>query len=142
MSCSCSHLTLLFCAVRYGLSWVTLNYYSTWAEFSYRTAFVAAAVTYGIVVFKAYRALMRGGARQPSSPLALLTDENVQYLGQLPLARNGVTADERTLAAMAVIWLFSPQISLAILPFTIYSIFHVATYTRTNPPPRPRPWPT
>jgi hypothetical protein len=33
---------------------------------------------------------------------------------------------------MALIWLFSRQIPLAILPFSIYSIFHVATYTRTN----------
>ena len=28
--------------------------------------------------------------------------------------------------------LFSRQIPLALLPFTVYSIFHVATYTRTN----------
>jgi len=33
---------------------------------------------------------------------------------------------------MALIWLFSPQYPLAMLPFGVYSIFHVATYTRTN----------
>lgn len=33
---------------------------------------------------------------------------------------------------MAFVWLFSKQIPLAILPFTVYSIFHVATYTRSN----------
>ena len=33
---------------------------------------------------------------------------------------------------MALVWLFSPQYPLAMLPFGIYSIFHVATYTRTN----------
>jgi transmembrane protein 33 len=44
---------------------------------------------------------------------------------------------------MALVWLFSRQIPLAILPFTVYSIFHVATYTRSNllptfqPPPQP-----
>ncbi|KAI9824454.1 MAG: hypothetical protein M1832_001989 [Thelocarpon impressellum] len=108
------HLTLLFSAIRYGLSWITFNYYSTWAQISYRTAFVAAAATYGIVVFKAYRARMRAGARQQGGILSLLADENVQYL------------------AMALIWLFSRQIPLAILPFSIYSVFHVATYTRTN----------
>lgn len=42
---------------------------------------MAAAVTYGIVVYKAYRARMRGGQRQ-GSPLALAGDENVQYLGK------------------------------------------------------------
>jgi hypothetical protein len=33
---------------------------------------------------------------------------------------------------MALIWLFSPQYPLAMLPFGVYSIFHVLTYTRTN----------
>lgn len=33
---------------------------------------------------------------------------------------------------ISLIWLFSRQIPLALLPFTVYSIFHVATYTRTN----------
>ncbi|KAI9683426.1 MAG: hypothetical protein M1829_005498 [Trizodia sp. TS-e1964] len=32
---------------------------------------------------------------------------------------------------MSLVWLFSKQIPLALLPFTVYSIFHVATYTRT-----------
>jgi hypothetical protein len=44
--------------------------------------------------------------------------------------------------AMALVWLFSPQYPLAMLPFGVYSIFHVATYTRTNliptlQPPQP-----
>lgn len=33
---------------------------------------------------------------------------------------------------MAVVWLFMPQYPLALLPYGIYSIFHVATYIRTN----------
>lgn len=33
---------------------------------------------------------------------------------------------------MALIWLYSRQIPLALLPFSVYSIFHVATYTRAN----------
>lgn len=33
---------------------------------------------------------------------------------------------------MALIWLYSRQIPLALLPFTVYSVFHTATYTRTN----------
>ena len=73
------HLTLLFCTFRYFLSYVTFNYYSRWARYSYRTAFVAAAATYGIVVYKQARASPRG--RQPGGPLALAGDENVQYLG-------------------------------------------------------------
>ena len=43
---------------------------------------------------------------------------------------------------MALIWLFSRQIPMAILPFAVYSVFHVATYVRSNllptlqPPPQ------
>ena len=33
---------------------------------------------------------------------------------------------------MALVWLFSPQYPLAMLPFGVYSVFHTATYTRTN----------
>lgn len=33
---------------------------------------------------------------------------------------------------MALVWLFSRQVALAILPFMVYSVFHVATYTRSN----------
>lgn len=31
---------------------------------------------------------------------------------------------------MALVWLYSRQIPLALLPFSVYSVFHVATYTR------------
>lgn len=31
-----------------------------------------------------------------------------------------------------MVWLTARQVPLALLPFTVYSIFHVATYTRTN----------
>ncbi len=40
--------------------------------------------------------------------------------------------DTLCVIAMALVWLFSRQVPLAILPFSIYSVFHVATYTRTN----------
>ncbi|KAF2629014.1 hypothetical protein BU25DRAFT_25649 [Macroventuria anomochaeta] len=102
------HVTLLLASLRYGLSYITFNYNSKWAAFSYRTAFVSACVTYGIVVYKAYRARMRAGKQ--GGVMALATDENVQYL------------------IMALVWLFMRQIPLAVLPFTVYSIFHVATY--------------
>jgi len=36
------------------------------------------------------------------------------------------------MTGMALVWLFSHQLPLALLPFMVYSVFHVATYTRTN----------
>ena len=43
---------------------------------------------------------------------------------------------------MALVWLFSPQVAPALLPFVVYSVFHVATYTRTNLIPTFQPSPT
>jgi len=88
-------LTLLFCAFRYGLSYFTLNFYSRWAKVSYRTAFIAAAATYGIVVFKAYRARARAPTRQQGGAMALAGDENVQYLGRRFLATFSVNQEPR-----------------------------------------------
>lgn len=77
----CGHVTLLLCTFRYAISYILFNTASRWAQFSYRTAFIAAAATYGIVVFKGFRARQKSGKAQ-SSPLALAADENVQYLGK------------------------------------------------------------
>lgn len=107
------HLTLILCTFRYALSYIRFNWYGTMARFSYRTSFLAAALTYGIVVFKTWRAPTKAGGKPPS-PVTLIADENVQYLG------------------MALLWLFSSQYPLALLPYCIYSIFHVATYSRNN----------
>ena len=79
------HLTLILCTLRYSLSWVRFNYYSFAARSSYRLAFVAAAATYGIVVYKTFKAQAKAG-RTPkgvAGAIALLTDENVQYLRML-----------------------------------------------------------
>lgn len=49
------HVVLLITAFFYGLTWITFKTNSSWAGFNYRTAFVAAAATYGIVVYKSVR---------------------------------------------------------------------------------------
>lgn len=108
------HLTLILSVIRYSFSWIRMNYYTRTAQFSYRLTFIAAAVTYGIVVYKTLRARSKAGAKLQASASTLIFDENVQYL------------------LMALVWLFSPQYPLAMLPYAIYSIFHFATYTRSN----------
>ncbi|KAI1470306.1 uncharacterized protein F4812DRAFT_456310 [Daldinia caldariorum] len=114
------HLVLLLCITRYFFSFISFNSTSRWARFSYRTAFISAAVTYGIVVYKTWRARQKVGAKNPGI-LGLLSDENVQYL------------------AMALVWLLSPQYAFALFPYGIYSVFHVATYTRNNVIPTIQP---
>lgn len=109
------HVFLLASVSRFALAAVTFRWNSKLAHFNYRLAFTSAAVTYGIVVYKAYRARSRASpARQPNWLLALLTDDNVQYL------------------TVAMVWLFSRQVSVAVVPFAIYSVFHVASYSRAT----------
>ncbi|RDA96180.1 hypothetical protein CP533_1635 [Ophiocordyceps camponoti-saundersi (nom. inval.)] len=108
------HMTLILATVRYGFSWLRMNYYGRMAQMSYRTSFVAAIVTYGIVVYKTQRARAKTGVRASGGLVGQLSDENVQYL------------------LMALVWLFSPQYPMALMPYCVYSIFHVATYTRAN----------
>ncbi|KAI2470996.1 hypothetical protein F4781DRAFT_148881 [Annulohypoxylon bovei var. microspora] len=107
------HLVLLLCIFRYSFSFIAFSYNTGTARFTYRTAFVSAALTYGIVVYKTWRARQKVGAKN-IGVVGLLSDENVQYL------------------CLALVWLLSPQYSLAMLPYGIYSVFHVATYTRNN----------
>ncbi|KAI2602240.1 hypothetical protein GGR54DRAFT_625055 [Hypoxylon sp. NC1633] len=115
------HLVLLLCIARYAISVATFSYNSRWSRFTYRTAFISAALTYGIVVYKTWRARQKVGAKNPGGLIGYASDENVQYL------------------AMALVWLFSPQYIFAMLPYGIYSVFHVATYTRNNVIPTIQP---
>jgi transmembrane protein 33 len=72
----------LLSVARYGLSYLTFNYYSRWAQTTYRLAFLSAVATYGIVVYKAHKARFRSSNAKQTA-LALLSDENVQYLRTL-----------------------------------------------------------
>ncbi|KAJ4422976.1 Transmembrane nucleoporin [Gnomoniopsis sp. IMI 355080] len=110
-----SHLVLLLCLSRFSMSWIRTHWWTRTAQFYYRTAFVSAALTYGIVVYKTLRARAKAGLHlTPQVAVSLLGDENVQYL------------------LMALVWLFSPSYYFALLPYAIYSIFHFATYTRST----------
>ena len=76
------HFTLLLSVARYGLSYITVNYYSRWAQTTYRLAFLSAVATYGIVVYKAHKTRFRSSNGKQAA-FALLSDENVQYLRML-----------------------------------------------------------
>ncbi|RPA92203.1 hypothetical protein L873DRAFT_1838457 [Choiromyces venosus 120613-1] len=125
------HFTLLLTTFRYALAAVKFSTNTRVAGVCYRLGFLSAAVTYGIVVYKAYRPRVRNGQLPggQAGVMKVLADENVQYL------------------FMALIWLYSKPIFYALLPFAVYSTFHFLTYLRTNllpailPPPPPPPLP-
>lgn len=79
------HLTLLLTTFRYAIAAVKFSTNSTSASIAYRIGFLSAAVTYGIVVYKAYRPRIRAGQVPTGQQgiLKVLADENVQYLCKL-----------------------------------------------------------
>lgn len=84
------------------------------------------------MVFKAYRARLRPGAPVGQTAYTLLSDENVQYLRKYHTNIIITSGTDQDTTVISLVWLYSRQVPLALLPFTVYSVFHVATYTRTN----------
>ncbi|KAL1972743.1 hypothetical protein VTN31DRAFT_7157 [Thermomyces dupontii] len=108
------HVVLLLSVFRYSLSYMFFNYYSRPAMIAYRLGFLMAAFTYGIVVHRQHFVYGKLSGTPLQIVAKLLSDENVRYL------------------ALALVWLYSRQVSMALFPFGVYSVFHVATYTRTT----------
>ena len=77
---------MLLTTSRYSFAIVKFSASSTSSIIAYRIAFLAAAATYGIVVYKAYRARFRSGTMPTGQQgaLKILGDENVQYLRTPP----------------------------------------------------------
>ena len=77
-----SHFTLLLTTFRYALAAIKFSTNTRVASVCYRLGFLSAAVTYGIVVYKAYRPRVRNGQLPggQAGVLKVLADENVQYL--------------------------------------------------------------
>jgi len=114
------HFILLLASLRYILAWVTFKAaaYTFW----YKLAFLGAIVSYAIVVYKSL------GTPQPNMTYVrkALADENFQYF------------------VLAIFWWFNKPVSLALLPYATFSLFHALTFTRTNIipkifPPTPAP---
>ena len=74
------HVVLLLSTLRYSVSFLTFSRSGT-INFCYRSAFFSAAVTYGIVVFKAYKSRTRSGRAVRFGDM--IWDENVQYFSKL-----------------------------------------------------------
>ncbi|KAG5518086.1 hypothetical protein PMAC_003272 [Pneumocystis sp. 'macacae'] len=105
------HTVLLLFSIRYLLSYIT---FSSVYLFFYRTAFVGAILTYGIVVYKTYAKISSQGKIDFSILMRIWMDENVQYL------------------FLAIVWFVSRPIAVSLIPYMIFSLFHFLTYFRSN----------
>ncbi|PIA13476.1 hypothetical protein COEREDRAFT_83445 [Coemansia reversa NRRL 1564] len=101
------HVIVLVCGTLYYLKrpfgWQVANWY-------YTKAYMGALMSYTIVIYKTYG--------PPQLNLAffhkLVVDENVEYL------------------VLACFWLVMQPIFVTLLPFVVFSLFHVITYTRSS----------
>ncbi|KAI0336052.1 hypothetical protein GY45DRAFT_1366153 [Cubamyces sp. BRFM 1775] len=120
------HFILLVCSFKFFLAKVLFQDPSSWW---YKTSFLGALVSYAIVCQKSL------GTPQPNLAWVrrALLDENVQYF------------------IMAFFWWASRPVTLALVPYAIFSLFHALTFTRTTllpqflppgPPPQPGAAPT
>ncbi|KAI0359170.1 hypothetical protein OH77DRAFT_1587419 [Trametes cingulata] len=120
------HFLLLVCSLKFFLAKVMFRTVSAWW---YKTSFTGALISYAIVCQKSL------GPPQPNAAWVkrALLDENVQYF------------------LMAMYWWMSRPVTLALVPYAIFSLFHALTFTRTTllpqflppgPPPQPGAAPT
>ncbi|KAG7099469.1 hypothetical protein E1B28_001318 [Marasmius oreades] len=101
------HFVLLVSALRYFLAWITFKSVSAWW---YKACYAGALVSYAIVCQKSL------GVPQPSLAYVrrAALDENVQYF------------------LLAFFWWSSKPIAITLIPYTIFSLFHALTFTRTT----------
>jgi len=101
------HFLLLISALRYFLATITFKGVSTWW---YKASFTGALISYAIVCQKSL------GTPQPNTTFIkrAMLDENVQYF------------------LLALFWWTSKPITIALLPYAIFSLFHALTFTRTT----------
>jgi len=101
------HFVLLASALKIFISVVTFGSPSSWW---YKLSFTGALLSYAIVCQKGL------GPIQPNIAFVrrALLDENVQYFG------------------LAIFWWTSKPVTVALLPYAIFSLFHALTFTRTT----------
>jgi len=100
------HFILLISAVRYFIAAVALKAAPWW----YKACFFGALISYAIVCHKSL------GSPQPNGAWLrrAILDENVQYF------------------ILAMFWYSSKPVALAMVPYTIFSLFHALTFARTT----------
>ncbi|EMD41719.1 hypothetical protein CERSUDRAFT_110294 [Gelatoporia subvermispora B] len=100
------HFIVTLSALRYFIASLLFRGPSVWW---YKTSFMGAILSYAIVCNKSL------GTPQPNAAWVrrALADENVQYF------------------LLSIYWWYSRPITLALLPFAIFSLFHVLTFSRT-----------
>ncbi|KAJ2798976.1 Transmembrane nucleoporin, partial [Coemansia furcata] len=96
----------------FGTMYYVKRPFSGWqaANWYYGKAYLGALTSYAIVIYKTY------GPPQLNLAFAqrLIVDENVEYL------------------LVALFWYFNRPMVVTLLPFVVFSLFHVITYARSS----------
>ncbi|KAI8343005.1 hypothetical protein BC941DRAFT_410191 [Chlamydoabsidia padenii] len=101
------HGSLTVTSIIYFLSWLLVHP----SNYLYRLSYLAAILTYAISLYNTYKPTVK------NSDVAIkrmLLDENSQYL------------------LLAVYFLWTRRITVSLVPFFVYSVFHVAQYAQSS----------
>lgn len=102
------HLFLLIGTINYLLSYIgVFSHRFVW----YRTAYIAALVSYGISLFEKYWDRKRSDSNHHSPALR---DENLQYF------------------AIALLWLLTSPVLGSLVPFAVFALLHTLGYVRQH----------
>jgi len=101
------HFLLLLASLRYVFAVLTLKAASA---FWYKASYIGALISYAIVCNRS------PGLPQPNLGYfrRAMLDENVQYF------------------LLAIVWFTSKPITVTLLPYMVFSLFHALTFTRTT----------
>ncbi|SCV04066.1 LAMI_0H13146g1_1 [Lachancea mirantina] len=103
------HVVVLFCSLLYAMTAFRRGN-SGLHNVLYRMAYVGVIESFGIILYQQH--LGRGnGTKAPLQ--SLLREDNVLYV------------------ILAVMWLLTPRLTITLVPYVVFSLFHVLTYVKS-----------
>ncbi|GAV52036.1 hypothetical protein ZYGR_0AG00270 [Zygosaccharomyces rouxii] len=91
----------------------SIVYFVTYCPNVYRVAYVGVLESFGIITYQHYYLKQSSLQDRSLSPSALLLNDDLLYFG------------------MALVWFFTPSFTLSLIPYAVFSLFHVLIYCKS-----------
>lgn len=88
-------------------------YFITYCPKIYRVAYIGVLESFGIITYQHYYLKQSSLQDKSLSPSALLLNDDLLYFG------------------MALIWFITPRFTLSLVPYAVFSLFHVLIYCKS-----------
>ncbi|GCF00393.1 hypothetical protein ZYGM_001031 [Zygosaccharomyces mellis] len=91
----------------------TIIYFLTYCPKVYRVAYLGVLESFGIITFQHYYLKQSSLQDRSLAPSSLLLNDDLLYF------------------AMALVWFFTPRFTLSLIPYAVFSLFHVLIYGKS-----------